>query len=163
MATPYLLFLLVIQCIIRSHMRTWRFWLKPLIMKNSYVNIYGELKVIALLVGLQKLFKKYCCFVCEWDSRTRSLHYSRKDWPARKFLVPGINNVQIEPLMEYSKILLPSTHLKLGLMKNFVKAKNQEEFPFTYEKVSQTKRGKIERSYFNWSTNTRPYRVRMLQ
>jgi hypothetical protein len=132
-------------------------------MKNSYVNIYGELKVIALLVGLQKLFKKYCCFVCEWDSRTRSLHYSRKDWPARKFLVPGINNVQIEPLMEYSKILLPSTHLKLGLMKNFVKAKNQEEFPFTYEKVAQTKRGKIERSYFNWCTNTRPYRVRMLQ
>jgi len=35
MATTYLLFLLVIQCIIRSHMRTWIFWWKPLIMINS--------------------------------------------------------------------------------------------------------------------------------
>ena len=39
-------------------------------------------------------------------------------------------------------------HLKLGLMKHFVKAMNQEEFPFTYEKVSQIKRGKTERKYF---------------
>jgi len=28
--------------------------------------------------------------------------------------------------------LLPSMHLKLGLMKNFVKAMNQEEAAFTY-------------------------------
>ena len=35
--------------------------------------------------------------------------------------------------MEPSKILLPSMHLKLGLMKNFVKAVNQEEAAFTYK------------------------------
>jgi hypothetical protein len=35
-----------------------------------------------------------------------------------------------------SKILLPSMHLKLGLMKNFVKAMNQEAAAFTYKKSS---------------------------
>ena len=41
-------------------------------------------------------------------------------------------NVENQPLVEPSKILLPSMHLQLGLMKNFVKAMNQEEAAFTY-------------------------------
>jgi hypothetical protein len=41
-------------------------------------------------------------------------------------------NVENQPLVEPSKILLPSMHLKLGLMKNFVKVMNQEEAAFTY-------------------------------
>jgi len=94
--------------------------------------ICGELKVIALLLGLQQGLTKYCCVICEWDSRARSLHYSRKDWPARKSLEPEIMNVENEPLVELSKILLPSMHLKLGLTKNFVEAMNQEEAAFTY-------------------------------
>ena len=40
-------------------------------------------------------------------------------------------NVENQPLVEPSKILLPSMHLQLGLMKNFVKALNQEESAFT--------------------------------
>jgi len=96
------------------------------------LQICGDLKLIALLLGLQQGFKKYCCFICEWDSRAQSLHPSRKDWPVRKSLEPGIMNVQNQPLVEPSKILLPSMHLKLGLMKYFVKAMNQEEAAFTY-------------------------------
>ena len=56
----------------------------------------------------------------------------REDWPARKSLEPGIMNVENQPLVEPGKILLPSMHLKLGLMKNFVKAMNLEEAAFTY-------------------------------
>jgi len=41
--------------------------------------ICGDLKVIALLLGLQELFTKYCCFICEWDSSAQFLHYLRKD------------------------------------------------------------------------------------
>jgi len=67
---------------------------------------------------------------------SQSRHYSRKDWPSRKSLEPGIINVDNQPLVEPSRILLPSMHLKLGLMKNFVKAMNQEEVAFTYEKSS---------------------------
>ena len=51
--------------------------------------ICGDLKVITLLLGLQQGLTQYCCFICEWDSRARSLHYSRNDWPARKCLEPG--------------------------------------------------------------------------
>jgi hypothetical protein len=45
-------------------------------------------------------------------------------------------NVENQPLVEPSKILLPSKHLKVGLMKNFVKANNQGAAAFTYEKRS---------------------------
>ena len=66
--------------------------------------ISGDLKVIALLLGLQQGFTKYCCSICEWDSRALSLHYSRKDWLARKSLEPGIINVENQPLVEPNKI-----------------------------------------------------------
>ena len=61
-----------------------------------------------------------------------SLHYLIKDWPSRKSLEPGIINVENQPLVELSEILLPSMHLSLGLMENSVKAMNQEEVAFTY-------------------------------
>jgi hypothetical protein len=66
--------------------------------------ICGDLKVIALLLGLKHGFTKYCCFICEWDSKARSLHYSRQYWSARKSMEPGIMNVENEPLVEPSKI-----------------------------------------------------------
>jgi len=104
--------------------------------KESYVNIKivmedinydkckwqicGDLKVIALLLRLEQGFTKYCCFICEWDSRARSLHYSRKDWHARKSLEPGIMNVENQPLVEPSKILLPSMHLTLRLLMSYI-------------------------------------------
>jgi hypothetical protein len=109
-----------------------------------------DLKVITLLLGLQQGFTKYCCFICEWDSRAPSLRYSKKDWPARKSLEPGIMNVENQQLVEPSKILLPSMHLKLGLMKNFVKATNQEAVAFTYlrEKFPKLSEAKLKESIF---------------
>jgi len=111
--------------------------------------ICGDLKVIALLLGLPQGFTKYCCFIYEWDSRPRS-HYSRKDWPARKSLQPGVMNVENQPLVEPSKILLPSMHLKFGLMNNFVKAMNQEEAAFTYsrEKFPRLNETKLKEGIF---------------
>jgi hypothetical protein len=99
---------------------------------KSQWHICGDLKVIAALLGLQQRFTKYCFFICEWDSRAHSLHYSRKDWHARKSLGPGIMNVENQPLVDPSKILLPSLHLKLGLIKIFVKTMNREEAAFAY-------------------------------
>jgi hypothetical protein len=84
------------------------------------------------------------------DSRARSLHFSRKDWPARKSLEPGIMNVKNQPLVEPSKILLPSMHLKIGLMKNVVKAMNQEDAAFTYlrEKFPRLSEIKLQEGIF---------------
>jgi hypothetical protein len=41
-------------------------------------------------------------------------------------------NVENQPLVEPRKSLLPFMYLKLGLMKNFEKAMNQEEATFNY-------------------------------
>jgi len=112
--------------------------------------ICGGLKVIALLFGLQQGFTKYCFLICEWDSRARFLHYSRRDWPSRKSLKRGIMNVEDHPLVEPSKIVLSSMHLKLGLMKHFEKVMNQEEAAFTYlrEKFPRLSEAKLKKGIF---------------
>jgi hypothetical protein len=35
--------------------------------------ICGDLKVIGLLLGLKQGFTKYCCFICEWNTRAHDL------------------------------------------------------------------------------------------
>ena len=59
-------------------------------------------------------------------------------------------NVENQPLEEPSKILMPSTHLKLGPMKNFVKAMNQEETAFTYlwEMFARLSEAKLKEGIF---------------
>jgi len=95
-------------------------------------NICGNLKVVALLLGMQLGYTKRCCFICEWDSRANELHYVKQKWPLRKNLVPGQKNVAHQPLVEPSKIFLPPLHIQLGLMKNSVKAMNKEGAGFRY-------------------------------
>ena len=84
-------------------------------------HICADLKVVALLTGLQSGFTKYCCFLCEWDSRARNQHYLVKDWPLRENIVPGQKNVVNEPLVHQQKVYLPPLHIKLGLIKFFVR------------------------------------------
>ena len=84
--------------------------------------ICGDLKVIGILMGMQGGFTKHCCFLCLWDSRTIAEHYVRRDWPARGSYIPGIANVQSVPLVEPKNVIMPPLHIKLRLMKNFVKA-----------------------------------------
>ena len=53
----------------------------------------GDLKVVALVMGLQRGYMKYCCFLCEWNSREKDSHYIKKDWPLRQSLTAGEKNV----------------------------------------------------------------------
>jgi len=80
----------------------------------------GGLKVVALLLGMQLGYTKYCCFLCEWDSRDKKNHYANKLWLKRTSLTPGEKNVVSPPLVLPEKIFLPPLHINLGLMKNFV-------------------------------------------
>lgn len=43
----------------------------------------ADLKVVGILLRLEGGYKKYCCFLCEWDSRARSQHYIKRDWRMR--------------------------------------------------------------------------------
>jgi hypothetical protein len=68
----------------------------------------------------------------DWDSRARGTHYSRKHWPYTQSLTSGMKNVIHKPLIKQSKVLPPSLHIKLGLMKCFVKALDVKVPAFTY-------------------------------
>ena len=79
-----------------------------------------DLKVVAMLLGMQLRYTKYCCLLCEWVSRDKKNHYVNKLWPKGTSLTPGEKNVYNPPLVLPEKIYLPRLHIKLSLMKNFV-------------------------------------------
>jgi len=107
-----------------------------ILQKLSYADhkwaICGDLKVISMLLGQQSGYTKFPCFLCEWDSRAREQHYVRKVWPSRNTLQPGIKNIERESLIDPKKVILPPLHIKLGLMKQFVKALPKEGPCFKY-------------------------------
>ena len=95
-------------------------------------NICSELKVVALFLGLQLGHTKFPCFLREWDSRDKAHQYVKRIWPARKILEPGHKNIKHHSLAESSRILLPPLHIKLDLMKSFVKAMDRNGTAFLY-------------------------------
>ena len=94
--------------------------------------ICGDLKVIAILLGMQGGYTKFPCFLCLWDSRTDDEHYVRKVWPRRGELTPGSHNVKAIPLVDPKNVLLPSLHNKLGIMKNCVRGLPMSSSAFKY-------------------------------
>ena len=94
--------------------------------------VCGDFKVLTMLLGQQSGFTKFPCFLCLWDSRARVDHWTKKDWPPRENLDIGSKNVVRQSLVSPSKVVLPPLHIKLGLMKEFVKALNKEGNCFKY-------------------------------
>ena len=92
----------------------------------------GDLKVVALLLGMQLGYTKYCCLLCEWDSQDKKNHYVNKLWPKRTPLTAGEKNVISPPIVLPENIFLPPLHIKLGLMKNFVKGMDKTGCGFQY-------------------------------
>ena len=75
-----------------------------------------------ILLSLQSGYTEYSWFLCLWDSRATDQHYIQKVWPERGQLIPGMHNIFHQALVPRENILLPSLHVKLGLLKQFVKA-----------------------------------------
>lgn len=112
--------------------------------------VCGDLKIISMLLGQQSGYTKYPCFICLWDSRDRDEHYVTEDWPVRKTLKPGDPNIIHEPLIDPKKVLLPPLHIKLGLMKQFVKALDKDGALFQYltDKFPYLSEAKIKEGIF---------------
>lgn len=94
--------------------------------------VCGDLKIISMILGQQGGYTKFPCYLCTFDTRekNRELHWTTI-YEARA-LAKGIPNVLNEPLIDPDKILLPPLHIKLGIMKQFVKALPKEEETFKH-------------------------------
>lgn len=113
--------------------------------------ICGDLKVIGMLMGMQAGFTKYCCFLCLWDSRAVDQHYVKCDWPLRTDYEPGRGSVKFDPLVKPADIFLPPLHIKLGLMKNFVKRMsktNSRGFQYLVAKFPKISSAKLKEGIF---------------
>lgn len=86
-----------------------------------------------------------------FDSRDRGNHYKKKIWPSRESFEPGKENILKEPLVDPSKILIPPLHIKLGLMKQFVKAldKNGQCFKYLGKVFRQKCDAKLSQGIFD--------------
>lgn len=114
--------------------------------------ICGDLKVSGMLLGQQGGFTKFPCFLCEWDSRARDKHWTTKEWPSRKDLTPGAKNIVHISLVDPQKILLPPLHIKLGIMKQFVKALSKSGgpcFQYLFSKFPALSDAKIKEGIFD--------------
>ena len=85
-----------------------------------------------------------------WNSRAAGEHYEKIHWPPREELRPGRYNVIKELLVSRKKVLLLPLHIKLGLLKQFVKAldfkaETFQEIRTMFPKLSDAKpkRGKF--------------------
>jgi hypothetical protein len=113
-------------------------------------SVCGDLKVITILMGMQTGYTKYCCFICEWDSRDKEHHYIKKNWPVRDRMEPGNKNVLHVPLVDRDRVLMPPLHIKLGLMKNFVKSLDTSSDAFLYirNKFPEVSDAKVKEGVF---------------
>ena len=102
-------------------MDMWRF---KHIIHASWVTRWEHKKTLA-----------YCA--CGIAEQRRPL--DKKEWPSRKVFVLGEKNIKNVPLIIREKVLLPPLHIKLGLIKKFVKALDKvgECFKHFFTKFSQ--------------------------
>ena len=75
-----------------------------------------DLKMIYFPLGQQCGYTNYPCFMCLWNRHACDVFWEKKEWP------PRIDMTVNEPLVLRDKIIIPPLHIKLGLMKQFVKA-----------------------------------------
>jgi hypothetical protein len=97
--------------------------------KHSW-NVCGDLKIIAIFLGVQLGYTKYCCFIANGIAKDK--HYSVKHWEKRQKLTPGEINVVHDPLVDAAIVFLPPLHIKLGSVKHFVKAMKKDGPVFLY-------------------------------
>lgn len=94
--------------------------------------VCGDFKILTIILGQQSGYTKKPCYLCKWDSRDKKNHYVKKVWEPRTSFVVGSDNILQHPLIDSKKVLIPPLHIKLGLMKQFVKALNKEGDCYKY-------------------------------
>ncbi|GFU96801.1 uncharacterized protein TNCV_4626181 [Trichonephila clavipes] len=91
-----------------------------------------DLKMVNFLLGQQGGYTKFPCFMCLWDRRDKQHNCSQKVWPVREELKVGTKNVINMPLVSQDRIILPPLYIKLGMMKQFLKALDKSDECFNF-------------------------------
>ena len=117
--------------------------------KHNWI-ICVDLKMVGFLFRLQGGYTKFPCFICLRDSRAREQHWRQKERPVKEQMVLGEKNIQAQPLVERSKLVFLPLHIKLGVMKQFVKALNKQRcmFQIYLRQISRSNNRKIKSWYF---------------
>ena len=129
-----------------------RFLLESLQYSQRNWKMYGELKMISVVLELQPGCTKHPCFLCLWDSRTDDCHNTQISWPPTTSFTPGLKNVKSAYSVDSQNILLPPLYIKLSLMKNYTKTldTNGPIFKFIPIKFSHIFEAKLRTGVFNW-------------
>jgi hypothetical protein len=74
--------------------------------------------------------QRFAAFYVSGIVGTEKNHFVKKQWPKRENLTPGKKNVTCKTLVDPKKMYLPPLHIKLDLMKKFVKAMDRDDQVF---------------------------------
>ena len=85
-----------------------------------------------MLQGQQSRYTKFLLFFCEYDRRDKAKHWIEHYRPERISRTPGHKNIFNYALVDFSNLILLPLHLKLGLIKQYVKALNKQDACFQY-------------------------------
>jgi len=118
--------------IVKEHYLNVKMVLQKLRYTEHNWAICVDFKMINFLLGQQGGYTKHPCFLCYWDSHATDQHWVKKDWPTREDRAVGDKNIKNEPLVNRDHIILPPLHIRLGLMKQFVKALDKDGDCFNY-------------------------------
>jgi hypothetical protein len=99
--------------------------------------------------------KKRLSFAIPMMWREPTKHHNDCYFCLVNVFVPWTNNILNEPLVDPQKISLLPLHIKLGLMKQFVRALPQEGPCFKYltKKLPSITQDKLKAGIFVWSSN----------
>ena len=102
--------------------------------------------MVNFLLGQQSGYTKHPCFLCIWDSCDRANH-----WVPRETLRAGDKNLMNKPLIPRDRIILPPLQIKLGLIKQLVKAlhENGECFRYLCQSFPGINLEKLKAGFFN--------------
>jgi hypothetical protein len=119
------------------------------------------LKGNSSLAWLAAWLHKVLLLLCDWGSRDRKHNYIQKQWPKREPFIPGQKNIVNTALINPEKVCLAPLYIKLGLIKNFVKAMDQNSAGFMYLKNNfpRISDAKIKEGLYKFINETNYYTI----